>query len=126
MKIAVCSQNKKEVTGHAGKCRKFWVYEIENNRVNNKELLELSREQSLHQLAQSPVNDPAFLHPVYAVDVLITGGMGFGLFNRLQMNNTRGIITSEKDPDKAVDLYLNDKLPMEEPHSHGHGHHHHH
>jgi predicted Fe-Mo cluster-binding NifX family protein len=126
MKIAVCSQNRKEVTGHAGKCRKFWIYEIENNRVGKKELLELPREQSLHELANSPVNDPTFVHPAYAADVLISGGMGFGLVNRLQMTNTRGIITSEKDPDKAVELFLNDQLPTEAPHRHGHGHGHHH
>ena len=124
MKIAVCSQNRKEVTGHAGKCRKFWIYEIKDKEVNKKELLELPIEQSLHQLAHSPVNDPTFTHPAYEADVLITGGMGMGLFNRLNMAETRGIITPEKDPDKAVALFLKGNLPVEEPHRHGHGHHH--
>jgi hypothetical protein len=30
MKIAVTSQNRKTITSHAGKCRKFWVYEVED------------------------------------------------------------------------------------------------
>lgn len=125
MKIAVCSQNKKEVTGHAGRCRKFWIYQIENERINHKDLLELPREQSLRELAQSPVNDPTFVHPAYEADVLITGGMGMGLFNRLGMAGTKGVVTTEKDPDKAVELFLEGKLPTEEPHRLGRDHHQH-
>ena len=36
MKIAVTSQNRKTVTGHAGKCRKFWIYEVEGSAVISK------------------------------------------------------------------------------------------
>jgi predicted Fe-Mo cluster-binding NifX family protein len=49
MKIAITSQNRKTITGHAGKCRKFWVYEIENNQVLGRSLLELPMEQSFHE-----------------------------------------------------------------------------
>ena len=122
MKIAVCSQNRKEVTGHAGKCRKFWIYNIDNGQIAKKALIELPKEQSLHELAHSPVNDTTFVHPAYAADVLITGGMGMGLFNRLSMVGTKGIVTPEKDPDKAVGLFLEGNLPEEGPHQHGHGH----
>lgn len=125
MKIAVCSQNRKEVTGHAGKCRKFWIFNIENDSVTRKELVELPIEQSLHELGHNHT-DPAFVHPAFAADVLIAGGMGFGLFNRLQMNGTRGVVTPEKDPDKAVEDFLNGTLTEEAPHAHGHGHDHHH
>lgn len=27
MKIAVASQNRKDITGHTGRCRKFWIYQ---------------------------------------------------------------------------------------------------
>lgn len=118
MKIAVCSQNKKEVTGHAGRCRKFWIYQIDHNQISEKELIELPREQSLRELAQSPVNDPTYIHPAYAADVLITGGMGMGLFNRLGLAETKGIVTPEKDPDRAVTLFLKGELPVDEPHRH--------
>ena len=33
MQIAVTSQNRKTVTEHAGKCRKFWIYDIKTGRV---------------------------------------------------------------------------------------------
>ena len=43
MKIAVTSQNRKIITGHAGKCRKFWIYETDDQTIVNKTLLELAQ-----------------------------------------------------------------------------------
>ena len=48
MKIVVASQNRREITDHTGRCRKFWIYEIEKGTTVNKELLELAKEQSFH------------------------------------------------------------------------------
>lgn len=116
MKIAVASQNRKDITGHAGRCRKFWIYQIENNVVIAKELSELSREQSFHE---SPPREPS---PLDNVQVLIAGGLGSGLARRLQEKNIRPLITQETDPDQAVKEFLNGTLktgPVE-PHAHGH------
>ena len=41
MKIAVASQNRKQVTGHTGRCRKYWIYEVADGQVTDKVLLEL-------------------------------------------------------------------------------------
>jgi predicted Fe-Mo cluster-binding NifX family protein len=49
MRIAVASQNRKTVTGHAGKCRKFWIYDTDGAEVLGKILLELPMEQSFHE-----------------------------------------------------------------------------
>ncbi|WP_457572061.1 NifB/NifX family molybdenum-iron cluster-binding protein [Desulfovulcanus sp.] len=115
MKIAVASQTRKTITEHAGRCRKFWIYEIENGEVIKKELLELPREKSFHD---SSPHDP---HPLDDVDVLIAGGMGEGLMKRLGRKGIRGIVTGERDPDKAVLLYLRGSLKQESPHPHGRG-----
>ena len=48
MKIAITSQNRKTVTGHAGKGRKFWIYKIDGKTVLGRELLELPIEQTFH------------------------------------------------------------------------------
>ncbi len=45
MKIAVTSQNRKSITEHAGRCRKFWIFMIEENRIVDRKLLELAKEQ---------------------------------------------------------------------------------
>lgn len=100
MKIAVTSQNRREVSNHAGRCRKFWIYDIENRQVLNKQLLELPQEQSFHE---SPAHQP---HPLDVAAVLISGSMGQGMYLRLAAKGIIGIVTAEKDPDRTVKEYL--------------------
>ena len=124
MRIAVTSQNRRTVTGHAGKCRKFWVYEVEGANVLGRDLLELPREQSFHE------SHGTESHPLDGVNVLISGGMGGGLQSRLGQRGIEALITSETDPDRAVAAYLAGTLPLGAPeehdeHGHHHGHHHH-
>jgi len=107
MKIAVTSQNRKAVTEHAGRCRKFWIFTIENNKITEKELLELSKEQSFHD------SSPHDAHPLDDVDILITGGMGQGLKGRLERKGIIGLVTNESDPQKAVSHYLDGTFESE-------------
>ena len=65
MKIAITSQNRRTITEHAGKCRKFWVYAIEQGATTHKELLELPLEQSFHE------SSPQQAHPLDTVQVLL-------------------------------------------------------
>ena len=126
MKIAVTSQNRKTVTGHAGKCRKFWVYEVDGRQVQGKTLLELPIEQSFHE------SHGGGAHPLDSVNALISGGMGSGLQHRLHVRGIEAMVTDETDPDRAVDAYLRGELKTLPPeqHEHGQGHmhsqHHHH
>jgi len=117
MKIAVASQNHRTVTGHAGRCRRFWIYTVENNEIVSKDLLELAPDEIFHG---SPHNAPS---PLDGTDALITGGMGEGLVRRLSLKGIRGVITSETDPDAAVAAYLDGTLPTLAPHNHHHDHH---
>jgi predicted Fe-Mo cluster-binding NifX family protein len=112
MKIAVTSQNRREITGHAGKCRKFWIYEITENKINKKTLLELPKEQSFHE------SSPQTPHPLDDIQVLIVGGMGRGLARRISMKGIESIVTSEKEPDKAIEAYLDGSLKRLESHEH--------
>lgn len=66
MKIAVTSQDRKTITGHAGKCRKFWIYEIDDKTILKKSLLELTLDQSLH------ASQGAGPHPLDGINVLIS------------------------------------------------------
>ena len=100
MKIAITSQNKHSVTGHAGKCRKFWIYQIDDGKVAYKELLELPLEQSFH--ASSP-QEP---HPLDDIQVFITGGMGEGLRRRLMVKQIEAVVTEETDLEKVIEQYL--------------------
>jgi predicted Fe-Mo cluster-binding NifX family protein len=120
MKIAVTSQNRKTITGHAGKCCKFWIYEVEDKKIVNKRLHELAREQSFHESHAADSN------PLDGINVLISGGAGQGLIRRLMSMGIQGLVTQEKDPDSAVAALLNGtlKLGQAEPHEGHDGHHH--
>jgi predicted Fe-Mo cluster-binding NifX family protein len=116
MKIAVTSQNRKDITEHAGRCRKFWVFDIEDNKVVDKELLELPKSQAFHD------SSPHAPHPLDHIDVLIAGGMGQGLMTRLERRGIKSVVTKEDDPEAAVLLYVSGSLRSERPHRHCHGH----
>jgi len=118
MKIAVASQNRKEITDHTGRCRKFWIYIVENGAITNKELLELAKEQSFHD------SSPHDYAPLDDVQVLIAGGMGTGLVRRLENRGIEPLITTETNPDKAVDDYLHGTLVTKATETHEHGHKH--
>lgn len=122
MKIAVASQNRKTVTGHAGRCRKFWIYEVECCQVKDKRLLELPIEQSFHE------SSPHAPHPLDEVNVLISSGMGGGLQNRLKQKGILAVATAETDLERAVADWLNGTLKELPPglhHGHDHGGQHH-
>jgi predicted Fe-Mo cluster-binding NifX family protein len=116
MKIAVTSQNRKSITEHAGRCRKFWVFNIESNKIVKKELLELPKEQSFHE------SSPHKSHPLDDIDILIAGDMGQGLMMRLERKGIKSLVTKEDDPEKAVLLYLNGSLKADQPNLHHNGH----
>lgn len=96
VRIAVTSQNRKTITEHAGKCRKFWIYETRSGGVIGKSLLELPPEQTLHS------SSPRGAHPLDDIDVLITSGIGDGLRQRLASMGIATIVTSDTDPDLMV------------------------
>ncbi len=96
MRIAVST-----VTPHAGKCRNFWIYEIEQGDVKGRHLIELPLEQTLHAS-----HHDISAHPLEGVDVLIAGSMGEGLLSRLSSIGVQAIITVEQDPDVAVTKWL--------------------
>lgn len=122
MKIAVSSQNKVQVTGHAGKTSRFWSYEVNDTKqVERKELIELDKEDILH-IRFHESETPFAPHPIFDMDVIITGGAGFGFVNRLAQVGVQVVITDEQDPDTAVEKYLSGTLSQMPPHRHHHQH----
>jgi len=110
--VAVASQNRREITGHTGRCRRFWIYRVAENRIQDKQLLELPKEQSFHD------SSPHDAHPLDDMDVLINGGMGHGLERRLAARGKRALVTPETDPDRAVNAYLAGTLVVGAAHDH--------
>ncbi len=109
MKIAVTSQNRVTVTDHAGRCRKFWVYETEYADVVDKHLVELPAGQGFQD---------ALPRPLDGVHVLISGGMTSAMRYRLKQLGIQAVTTLEHDPDRAVAAWLNGTLNELPPFGH--------
>ena len=100
MKIAITSQNRRSVTAHAGRCRRFWVYEVDGARVAARELLELEKADTLHEVS------PGIPRALAGVDVLVSSGLCDNLVARLKRHGIEARRTACEDPDEALEGVL--------------------
>ncbi len=96
MKIAVTSQNFRTVTAHAGKTRRFLIFDI-SRPCSPREIdrLDLDKDMSFHAFRGDR-------HPIDGVAALITGGAGAGLRARMAQRSIELVVTGETDPVQAV------------------------
>ncbi len=107
MKIAVSSQNFRTVTGHAGKARRFLIYQVNSDgEAIESERLEIPQEMTFHELHGNEV----VAHPLDQVKVLITGGAGGHFVQRLAQRGIQVCITPETDPAQAIKGFLTNTL----------------
>ena len=132
IKVAITSQNKRTITKHAGECRNFLIYTIEDEKVISKEVLSLESNRTLKYTFHEDPSEIPF-NPIYETDILLSGSIGKSGVNKLTMNNVAAYVIQEKDPDVAIEKLLNGTLQAFEPvaskhHNHDdhHEHHHHH
>jgi predicted Fe-Mo cluster-binding NifX family protein len=112
MKIGVTSQNFRTITGHAGRTRRFLVYEWSGAEIRELDRLDLPKEMAMHEFRGDS-------HPLAELDVLITGGAGQGFVRRMAAQGVRVVATAETDPMKAVsELVAGRPLPPPMPHEH--------
>lgn len=113
MKIAVTSQNFRTITGHAGKARRFIIYEVQSDAIPQETArLDLSKEMSMHAWQGGE-------HPIDVIDILITAGSGDGFIQKMARRNIRVIRTSEADPMTAVTAVVRgQELPAAKAHEH--------
>jgi len=104
MKIAITSQNRRQLTAHAGKCSHFYVYDTDANSPPAS--IVLSPSESLHNWSgQAP-------HPLKHIDVLISGSIGTGVAQKLAQLGIRTLVTSERDPARVLEQFLDGSLPV--------------
>jgi predicted Fe-Mo cluster-binding NifX family protein len=117
MRIGVTSQNFRTITGHAGKTRRFLVFEVlAGSEPRELERLDLPPQMSLHEYHGDD-------HPLFDLDVLITQGHGQGFAQRLARHGVRVIATAASDPlAAAAAVAAGEALPEPLPHDHDHDH----
>lgn len=96
MKIAIAS-DKGQVTDHFGHCEEFIIYDIENNKVNKREIV------------ANPGHKPGFLPNFLndlGIDIIISGGMGGGAIDIFNEKGIKVIIGIEGSEAEVIDNYL--------------------
>jgi len=120
MRIGVTSQNFKTITGHAGKSRRFIIFESDDKgEVVETDRLDLPKSMSIHEtLPSSP-------HPLDELDVLVSQSGGGGFQRKMQTRGVQLVLTSASDPlEAAMALASGEQLPPAEiadGHHHDHG-----
>lgn len=115
MKIAVTSQNFRTVTGHAGKSRRFLIYDIGAPcSPREVERLDLPKEMAFHEFAGTA-------HPIEAVSAVLTASAGEGFIARLGRRGIEVVVCGEDDPLQAVKDYVRGTIKSGLPHAHHHG-----
>jgi len=115
MRIGVTSQNFRTITGHAGKTRRFLIFEHDvTGTLRESGRLDLPPEMSLHEFRGDD-------HPLFTLDALLTESCGAGFIQRLSRHGVRVIATSASDPlAAATALASGQTLPAPLPHDHSH------
>ena len=127
MRIAVASQNFRTVTGHAGKTRRFLVFEVAPDQpAREVERFDLPKDMSMHEFHGE--GD----HPLYTVNAVIATSAGDGFARRLAGRGVLAATTEETDPVRAAEglvamlEQMRQNPPMPDLRGSPHQHHHHH
>ncbi|ABK60484.1 MULTISPECIES: NifB/NifX family molybdenum-iron cluster-binding protein [Clostridium] len=100
MRIAVASEGN-NVSGHFGHCAGFTMFDVEDNKIVNKEYIE------------SPGHKPGFL-PVFlnekGANVIIAGGMGEHAQELFAQNNIQVVVGAVGSIEENVDQFIKGAL----------------
>jgi predicted Fe-Mo cluster-binding NifX family protein len=124
MNIAFASDGDNQIAAHFGQARGFEIIEVSDGQVGKRTFLEntfTGHARGLHNPGGGHHHEHAqnkhegFLEALRDCSVVISHGMGKGAYQHLQNAGKQVFITSEKEIDKALKLYLEGKLE-DEPH----------
>jgi predicted Fe-Mo cluster-binding NifX family protein len=114
MKIAVASDNNKNVTGHLGRCRGFIIYQTDGELIISKEYRDnLFTHHRLHGHSEEHSHNhshSALAEGLSDCSVLLFKSGGWRVIEDLKSVNIYPFLTDEEDADTAVVLYLKKEL----------------
>jgi predicted Fe-Mo cluster-binding NifX family protein len=111
MKIAVATADFAKVSGHAGRARKWLVYDTESGPESGRvpARVELTAEQVFHY------HQDGQPHPLDGITVVLAHSAGDGFLARMTARGIDARLTAESDPVKAVADYLAETLSPPKP-----------
>jgi predicted Fe-Mo cluster-binding NifX family protein len=101
MKIAVTSQNFRTVIGHAGRARRFLIYDVQPGAEPVEVArLDLPAEQSFHETGG------AGSHPIDGCAVLLSAGFASHFAQVMAARGIQAATTDKEDPIEAIKDFL--------------------
>lgn len=105
MRIAVATSDFTKVAGHAGRARKWLVYEVaEGGDIGVPERVELAHDDVFHYAEDGKA------HLLDGVDAVVAQSAGDGFLKNMEKRGIRPVLTAEADPVKAVKDLLAETL----------------
>jgi len=109
MKVAVASDDEKTIASHFGRTRGFLIFEIENDKIKDKEY----RQNTFtgHAVGMHGVDRRNQIYEALKdCKAVIACGMGMKIYDYLKQQNINVFVTEERDAEKAAELYIKGKL----------------
>lgn len=124
MKIAVITEDGKQISQHFGRAPFYLVLTIEDGKVTEREMRDktghrqfTAQEASTEHSAQGHGMDNAshnkhvsMADTISDCQALICGGMGMGAYESMRQLNIQPLVTDLSDVDEAVQAFLDGKL----------------
>ncbi len=119
-KIAIATNDQKRVTGHIGRCRAFMVYEIDGEKIVNKELRENNftnhRRGGEHHHSHGEGGEHRHTHLIEGLKdckYLISSGGGWHVVEDLKQHNISTLFTDVEMIEDAVNKFIKGELKNE-------------
>jgi predicted Fe-Mo cluster-binding NifX family protein len=104
MKIAIATKNHTEVSGHAGQCRQWLLYDLSQHRSSQllpaPEPITLSKEEVLHTFTDDRP------HPLDGINIAVVASAGDGFIRHMKMRGCQVLVAGESDPAVAITRIL--------------------
>ena len=117
MKIAIATNDQKRVTGHIGKCRAFMIYEIDGDKIINKELRENlftnHRMMFNHHQHHGEGGGHSHTHLIEGLKdckYLISSGGGWRVVEDLKQHNITTLFADVELIEEAVEKFIKGEL----------------
>ena len=123
MKIAVVSDDGITISQHFGRAMFYVVSTVEGGKVVSKEKRAKAGHHTFAAHEQHPEGEHhgfdaaseakhrSMADTIADCQVLLAGGMGRGAYESLKSYNIKPVVTDEENIDRAVQLYVDGKLP---------------
>ena len=116
MRIAIPSNDLTTVSTHFGRTKGFMIFDIENNKVTNKEYKlntftgHSQNKHKEHEHGKHKHSHETILNALNGCEVVIAGGMGKRLFDDFEQKGIKVYVTQEKSIETAIGLLTKNEL----------------